>query len=80
MNTFSILAVLRPFVEVGGSVVLSWLLTLAMIAVLFLFVVWLVTKIAGPPAIPEQFRWIVWVLVAVALLVFLFAALGIALP
>lgn len=71
---------LAPLVSVGGSVVLSWLLTLAIIAGIVIFVVWLVSKFAGPPVIPEPFRWIIWVLVGVALLVFIFAALGIHLP
>lgn len=76
----TLLAAVRPFVEVGSSGLLSWLVTLLIIAVTVYFVVWLVTKFAGPPSIPEPFRWIIWVVVAIALLLFLFAALGIALP
>lgn len=76
MNTF--LAVLHPFVEVGTGGLLSWLLTFVIIAAVVTFVVWLVTKVAGPPVIPEPFRWIIWVIVAIALLVFIFASLGIA--
>ena len=79
MNTY-LLAALSPFVNVGGSVILSWIVTLVLVAALIWFVVWIVTKFAGPPSIPEPVRWIIWVLVAVALLVFLFAALGIRLP
>lgn len=75
-----LLLVLRPFVTFGGSVILGWLLTFAIIAAVVIFVVWLVTKFAGPPSIPEQFRWVIWLLVAIALLVFVFAALGIAIP
>lgn len=74
------LSVLVPLVNVGGSAVLSWLLSLAIIAALVWFVVWLVTKFAGPPSIPEPFRWVIWLVVAIALLVFIFAALGIRLP
>lgn len=74
------LALLHPFVSVGSSMLLSWLLTLLVIAVVVYFIVWLVTKFAGPPSIPEPFRWIIWVLVAIALLVFIFASLGVALP
>lgn len=74
------LLALKPFVEVGGSALLGWLVTLLIIAVIVSFVVWLVTKFAGPPSIPEPMRWIIWVIVAIALLIFLFAALGIALP
>ena len=70
----------EPIVNVGGSAILSWLLTLAIIAGLVFFVIWLVGKFAGPPNIPEPFRWIIWVVVAVALLIFIFAALGIHLP
>lgn len=76
MNTFA----LTPFVQVGGSDLLSWLVTLVLIAVIVAFVVWLVTKFAGPPSIPEPARWIIWLVVAVALLIFLFASLGISLP
>lgn len=79
MNTLTILAAIRP-IQVGESSLINWLITLVGIAIVFTFVVWLVTKIAGPPSIPEQFRWIVWILVAIALLIFLFAALGISLP
>lgn len=74
------LAALRPFFVVGNSAILSWLLTLAVIAAIVIFIVWLVSKFAGPPSIPEPFRWIIWVVVAIALLIFIFAALGIALP
>lgn len=75
----SILAIaVHPFVQVGSGGLLSWLITLLIIAVVVSFVVWLVTKFAGPPSIPEPFRWIVWVIVAIALLVFIFASLGIA--
>lgn len=76
----AILAVFAPLVTPGGSVILGWLLTLLLIAVIVYFVVWLVTRFAGPPAIPEPMRWIIWVVVAVALLIFIFAALGIHLP
>jgi len=78
MNT--LLLVLQPIVNVGGSAVLAWLLTLVIIAVTVWFVVWLVTKFAGPPTLPEGARWVIWILVAIGLLVFLFAALGIHLP
>ncbi len=71
---------LAPIVSVGGSAILGWLLTLVIIAAIVYFVVWLVTKFAGPPSIPEPMRWIIWVIVAIALLVFIFAALGIRLP
>ncbi len=71
---------LAPLVSVGGSVVLSWLLTFVLIAAIVWFVVWIGTKLAGPPVIPEPMRWVVWCLIIIALLVFLFAALGIHLP
>lgn len=77
MNT---LLALAPVVNVSGSAILGWLLTLAIIALIVWFVVWLVTKFAGPPVIPEPFRWIIWIVVAIALLIFIFAALGIRLP
>lgn len=75
MNT---LLALAPIVQTGHSGLINWLVTLLIIAVVVSFVVWLVTKFAGPPSIPEPFRWIIWVVVAIALLVFIFAALGIA--
>lgn len=76
------LLALKPFVELnrGGqsSGLLSWLISLLIIAVVVWFVVWLVSKFAGPPNIPEGFRWVIWVIVAIALLIFIFASLGIA--
>lgn len=80
MNLPSILSVLQPITQPGGSVLLGWLITLVLIAVVVWFVVFLVTKFAGPPTLPEGARWIIWLVVAIALLVFIFAALGIHLP
>lgn len=74
------LALLTPFFNVGGSILLSWLLSLVIVACLVCFVVWLVTKFAGPPSIPEPFRWVIWVIVAILLLIFIFAAVGIRIP
>lgn len=71
---------IAPLVKIGGSILLSWVATLAIIAGLVIFVVWLVSKFAGPPRIPEPFRWIIWLIVAIALIIFIFAALGIRLP
>ncbi len=79
MNTL-FLAVLHPLFQIGNSVLLSWLVTFAFIAFLVLFVIWLVTKLAGPPIIAEPFRPWVWLIVIVALLIFIFAALGIGIP
>jgi len=76
----NLLAEIHPWINVGGSQVLSWLLTLCIIAAIVFFIVWLVSKFAGPPVIPQPVRWIIWVVVAIALLIFLFAALGIKLP
>lgn len=76
----SIFFALQPLFNTGGSAVLSWLLTLVIIAAIIYFIVWMVTKIAGPVSIPEPFRWIIWVVVVIALIIFLFAALGIRLP
>ena len=78
--SFTLLAAMSPFFKVGSSDLLSWLATFAIIAVAVVLVVWLVTKFAGPPSIPEPFRWIIWLIVAIVLLVFLFAALGVKLP
>lgn len=71
------LLVLQPIVRVGTGGLLSWIITLLIIAVIVTFVVWLVSKFAGPPSIPEPFRWIIWVIVAVALLCFIFWSLGV---
>ncbi len=78
MNFLSL--ALAPLVQVGGSLILSWLLTFVLIAAIVIFVVWLVTKFAGPPSIPEPFRWVIWVLVAIGLFIFVFAALGLRIP
>lgn len=75
-----LLAVLQPLFHVGGSVLLGWLLTLVIIAAIVWFVVFIVTKFAGPPTIPEGARWIIWIIVAIALIIFIFAALGIGIP
>lgn len=74
------LLAIAPIVSIGGSVILGWLLTFLLIAAIVIFIVWLVTKFAGPPSIPEPFRWIIWVVVAIALVLFIFAALGVHLP
>lgn len=75
-----ILAQLKPLVNVGGSVLLSWAVSFLIIAAVVSFIVWLVTKFAGPPSIPEGARWIVWVIVGIALLIFIFMAFGIGIP
>ncbi len=81
MNLPIILAVLKPLFTPGGSVILGWLLTLVLIAAIVLFVVWLVSRFAGPPpTLPEGARWLIWAVVAIALIVFIFAALGIGIP
>lgn len=71
---------LAPLFTPGGSVILGWILTFALIAFLFIFVVWLFTKIIGPPNIPENFRWIAWVVILVMLLLIVAAAFGIHIP
>lgn len=80
MATPLLLAALQPFFRPGGSILLGWLLTFALIAAVFLFVVRLFTKIIGPTNIPENFRWIAWLIILVGLLIFVFAALGIGIP
>lgn len=75
------LAALHPFLTIGSggttSLLLGWVLTLVIIAAVVWFVVWLVTKFAGPPNIPEPLRWVIWVIVAILLLAFIFVSLGI---
>ncbi len=74
----TLLAELRPIIHVGTGGLLSWVISLLILAVVVTFVVWLVSKFAGPPNIPEPFRWIIWVVVAIVLLVVICAALGVA--
>ncbi len=78
MNTLALLA-MAPIVTVGGPLT-SWLISLAIIVGIVLLIIWLVTKFAGPPSIPEPFRWVIWLVVAIALLLFVFAAFGVRLP
>lgn len=75
MNTFALLAAIPHLV---ASPLLNLLITLLLVAIVVSFVVWVVTKFAGPPNIPEPFRWIIWLIVAIALLVFIFWCFGIA--
>lgn len=60
--------------------ILSWLLTFVLIAAVVWFIVWLVKQFAGPPVIPEGARWVIWIIVAILLLVFIFAAFGMRVP
>lgn len=79
MNLPILLAV-APFVSVGGPLT-NWLISLLLIGVIIAFVVWAVTKFAGPiPAMPAPWSWIIWLIVGIALLLFLFSALGLRLP
>lgn len=80
MNTLTTIVALAPLVNVGGSMLINWLLTMVLIVGTFLVLVWCLTKIIGPPNIPENFRWILWCIVAVGLIIFLFAAFGVHLP
>lgn len=76
----NLLLVLSPLISIGGSVILSWLLTFVLIAAVVWFIVWLVKQFAGPPVIPEGARWVIWIVVAILLLVFIFAAFGMRIP
>jgi hypothetical protein len=80
MSAISILAAIKPFVDLGSehSPLLNWLLSLVILAITVSFIVWLVSKFAGPPNIPEPFRWIIWVIVAIVLLIIICAAFGVA--
>jgi len=79
MNPNALLA-LAPIVNIGGSVLLSWLVTLLIIGGVVAFIIWLVKQFAGPPSIPDPYRWILWVIVAIGLIVFIFMAFGIHIP
>lgn len=74
-----ILATLAPLVTFGGPLT-SWLVSLVILAVIVCFVVWATTKCFGPPQPPREWSWIVWLIVGLALLWFIFAALGLPLP
>lgn len=76
MNT--LIATLSPiYTPAGHSPLLGWLLTVIILCVVVWVVVWGATKVLGPPNIPEPVKWILWVVVAIALLIFIFAAFGI---
>lgn len=71
---------LAPLVSVGGSVLLSWLVTFLIIAAVVLFVVWLASKFLGPPNIPPPWTWILWCIIAIGLVLFIFSAFGVRIP
>jgi hypothetical protein len=77
MNT---LLVLAPLVTPGGSVILGWLLTFVLVAAIIIGIIYLATRILGPPTFPEPVRWVLWTIIAIGLIVFLFAAFGLRLP
>lgn len=74
------LAVMQPLVQPGGSVLLGWAITILIIMVVVSLIVWAVTKVIGPPSVPEQFKWVIWAIVIIGVIVFVFAALGIGIP
>jgi cation transporter-like permease len=75
------LLALEPIVNLGAghSTLLSWLISLVILAIVVSVIVYLASKVLGPPNIPDPWRWILWIIVAIALLVLIFAAFGIAL-
>ena len=75
----NLLLAFAPIVIVGGPLT-SWLVSVAIVIGIVLLIVWLVSKVFGPPSIPEPFRWIAWLIVGIALLIFVFAAFGLRLP
>ncbi len=76
----NILAVLQPiFSPEGHSSLLAWVLSLLFLAIVVSVIVWAATKVLGPPNIPDPWRWILWIVVAIALLILVFAAFGISL-
>ncbi len=75
----ALLAALVPLVHVGGPLT-SWVVSLLMIALFVTAVVWIVSRFLGPPDVPSPARPWLWLIVGIALLIFVFAALGIALP
>lgn len=77
MNT---LLALAPLVAPGGSVLLGWLLTFVLIAAVVCGIVWLATRFLGPPVLPEPARWVLWVVIAIGLVLFIFSAFGLRLP
>ncbi len=75
----NIILAIEPIVRLARSPLLNWLMSLAVLAFVVCFIVWLVSKFAGPPNIPEPFRWIIWVVVGIALLILILGAFGVAL-
>lgn len=71
---------LAPLIDVGGSVLLSWVVTLVIIAGFVWFIVWCLTRFLGPPNIPEPIKWILWVIASIILFIFIFAAFGLKIP
>lgn len=79
MNALLPLA-LAPLINVGGSQLLSWLVTLVIIGGFVYFIVWCLTKFLGPPNIPEPVKWVLWIIAAIILFIFIFAAFGLRIP
>ncbi len=80
MNTLLITAI-APLVTVGSSLLVSWLVSIAIIALIIFLIAWGVAKMAGPPdQLPPMVRAGIWIIAAIGVLIFLFDALGIKLP
>lgn len=79
MNTLSLFLALTPLVTFGGPLT-SWIISLILIAGFVTFVVWIVSIFLGPPDVPNRARPWLWLIVAIVLIWFVFAALGLPLP
>lgn len=75
------LLALAPFITIGDSILLSWLVSLILIAAIVWFITWCVRSVAGPPEeLPRGVKIGIWVIAAIIILVFVCAALGLRIP
>lgn len=75
------LLALAPLVTVGNSVLLSWVVSLVIIAAVVFVIAWATTKVAGSPdALPGPVKSGIWIIVAIGVILFVFLALGVAIP
>lgn len=75
------LAVIQPFIKIGDSVLLSWVVSIFAILVVVSVIVWGASKVFGPPTPPPApWSWIIWGIIGLAIVIFLFAAFGVGIP
>lgn len=75
------LLALAPFIQIGGSVLLSWLVSLILIAAIVWFITWCVRKVAGPPEeLPRAVKIGIWIITAIVVVIFVCSALNLKIP